>query len=461
MSHRLLRGRRLAGPVLSLVGLLALAAASVAFSLRVTPAQAVSALGQTVQVGAANPTLSTSGPGVLDLFGQSFPTKFQFAGPVRPRLVLTKITINQQVANFVGPKGRPTSERTLGNKLAGGWTRYFIWEVIFVAIGAIVLVMAYAGIRRLSWRRTLVTLCLSMAVVEGVNLGWIMLTAYSAPRILARVHSLSELVGQSEQPPIPAAPGPEVHGVQALVLGDSTAAGVGLPSVSQPSSLDKACGRSADAYAADLASVNSWNVENLSCSGATIPAGILGPQGLGGTSSAPAQLSVAKRYANVKAIVISVGADDLDWDVMVRLCAASPSCDDSASTAFFQSKLHLFTKDYYALLAQLGSLPGHPQVLINEYYDPFDPKLRCLDHVGLTAPKEHILVQRLDALNAVLAKGATASSFTSVKPDFSGHQLCTGQPYVQGIGDAAPFHPTVSGQLAIALADERALRATS
>jgi hypothetical protein len=57
----------------------------------------------------------------------------------------------------------------------------------------------------------------------------------------------------------------------------------------------------------------------------------------------------------------------------------------------------------------------------------------------------------------VLAKGAAEFGFTSVKPDFTGHQLCTTQPYVQGLGDPAPFHPTANGQLEIALADQAAL----
>jgi hypothetical protein len=43
------------------------------------------------------------------------------------------------------------------------------------------------------------------------------------------------------------------------------------------------------------------------------------------------------------------------------------------------------------------------------------------------------------------------------QPDFTGHELCTPQPYVQGLGAAAPFHPTALGQLAIALADQAAL----
>lgn len=46
----------------------------------------------------------------------------------------------------------------------------------------------------------------------------------------------------------------------------------------------------------------------------------------------------------------------------------------------------------------------------------------------------------------------------SPQPDFAGHQLCTSQPYVQGLDAAAPFHPTATGQSAIALADQAVLR---
>jgi len=69
-----------------------------------------------------------------------------------------------------------------------------------------------------------------------------------------------------------------------------------------------------------------------------------------------------------------------------------------------------------------------------------------------------ILTSRLGTLNAVLAKGATEFRFLSPLPDFTGHQLCTNQPYVQWLGDPAPFHPTALGQLAIALTDQAALR---
>lgn len=81
---------------------------------------------------------------------------------------------------------------------------------------------------------------------------------------------------------------------------------------------------------------------------------------------------------------------------------------------------------------------GHPEVVVNQYYNPFGSDLRCLGHVGLTSDKVEVLVQRLDALNAVLSKGAKASGFRSVQPDVSGHQLCSAPPYVQGLGAVPP-----------------------
>jgi hypothetical protein len=67
----------------------------------------------------------------------------------------------------------------------------------------------------------------------------------------------------------------------------------------------------------------------------------------------------------------------------------------------------------------------------------------------------------LAALNQVLAKGAAQFGFLSPQPSFAGHTLCSALPYVQGLGDAAPFHPTALGQLAIALSDEAALASQS
>jgi lysophospholipase L1-like esterase len=435
---------------------LAITIASIAFGLRVTPLQEISALGQTVGVGAAPPSLSLSGPGVVELFGQSLPTSVRFLGPVRPRLVLSSITLNQQVAGLFDPSTSDGSAQALGDRLASGWTRYFLWEIAYVGLGALLLFGIVAGWRRhaWSWKKTLVTIAGGVVLVEAINVGLIMLTATTAPAKLHHVTSLGELVGRSDDAPIAAAPGPALTGIQAVVLGDSTAAGLGDAPLADPTALDEACGRSADAYATHLADVNRWNVRNLACSGATIRVGVLGPQ-VAGDRTIPAQLAVAKRATGARAIIVSVGANDLRWAPMIRLCAAFDSCDDKASTLYYQRSLALFTRDYYELLRQLAAIPTRPRVVINLYYAPFGANDDCV--TGLTAPKIAVLLDRLDGLNAVLAEGAKTFGFLAVQPDFTGHGVCSQQPYVQGLNGNAPFHPNATGELVIALADERGL----
>ncbi len=445
--------------MLSYVGVgLLVAAAAIALALVVTPTQDTTVAGEEIGVGAAAPTLSLTGPGEVDLFGQRLPTTLDFAGPVRPRLALAHITLDRQLASMFDPgHGTLPARVAIGDALASAWTRYFVWEACITGAGALLLTGALCGWARFPWRKTLVLLGVGLVLAEAVDLGGIMITAYTAPARLAQVGSLTGLVGQAPLPTVARLSGPENNKVQAVVLGDSTAAALGNPLIAQASAQDRACRRSADAYAADLAAVNSWDVLDLACSGATIQDGILGPQ-QAGSITVPAQLAQARQAANAKLIIVSIGANDVGWSGLVGLCAAATSCADSASTAYFQQHLNTFASQYYQLLEQLALLPAHPRVLINLYYNPFDPGQGCLNGHGLDAAKEGTLTKLLDALNQVLANGATAASQTPVQPDFTGHALCDPDPYVQGVGDPAPFHPTEAGELAIALADEKALQ---
>ncbi|HTQ91961.1 MAG TPA: GDSL-type esterase/lipase family protein, partial [Streptosporangiaceae bacterium] len=210
-------------------------------------------------------------------------------------------------------------------------------------------------------------------------------------------------------------------------------------------------------YAADLAMVNNWTVLNLACSGATVQNGLLGAQVLGNGQVVPPQLAEAQRATHAKVIIVSVGADDVQWSIMTRLCVASTVCNDKVSGAFFAKLIGDFTRSYYELLGDLSALPGGPAVLINQYYSPFGPDLSCLAKYGITAAKEKVLAARLNQLNTVLAQGAQTFGFAATSPQFTGHELCTADPYVQGPDDAAPLHPTAEGELAIALADQQAL----
>ncbi len=256
---------------------------------------------------------------------------------------------------------------------------------------AVLLAGAIAGWARFSLRRTLVLLGVGLVLTEAVNLGGIMVTAYSAPARLRQAGSLTGLVGQSRLPVATKAAGAAEPGVQAVVMGDSTAAGLGLPARAHPDKLDRACHRSRYAYSVDLAALSNWDVLNLACSGATVAAGLLGPQKLAHVT-APPQLAEAKKATHASVVIVSIGANDVGWSGLLRLCAAAKSCANRASAAYFQQRLAAFTSHYYQLLEQLATLPSHPRVLVNLYYDPFDPHRGWLDRKGLDAAKEKFLI---------------------------------------------------------------------
>ncbi|WP_234344036.1 GDSL-type esterase/lipase family protein [Streptomyces sp. NRRL F-5123] len=442
--------RRARRVVVAAVALAVLSGVSVWLAVQITPMQSVSAAGQTVSVGAVQPGRSMSGPGELELFGEAITTRPHFEGPIRPLLKLTHISLGSQV----GDTG--TLLPDLSRQLTSGWLRYCLWESLIAAGCAAVIAVAVAGVRRATRRAMLTMVAAGVVSVCAVNAVGIYLLASGTPRVLRQIHSLDDLVGRTPAQPVPAAKGPALKDVNAVVLGDSTAAGIGNPLVDHPTDADRTCGRSADSFAADLASANGWNVLNLACQGATVTDGVLGVQ-TRGDDVVPPQLAVAQRATSASTVIVSIGANDMNWAALTALCAKSPVCDDKASTAYFTERLAAFTQNYLDLLQQLAALPHHPQVLINEYYDPFGPDTKCLEKEGLTPEKIQVLDSRLADINDVLDSGARTLHFTSVRPDFSGHTLCTDQPFVQDSTGKAPLHPTAAGELAVALADQQAL----
>jgi lysophospholipase L1-like esterase len=453
--RRVLDSRWLAR-LLAVVAVLLAAVLAASAALEVTPMQTVTVAGQVIKVGAA-PRLRFSGPGEVDLFGQGLPTAVSIPGPIQPELQLSQITLNSELANFVQGRGQSRAGLTLRTQLVAGWERYFAWETAAAALAALILAGAVAGWRRLPLKATGLLLVVVLFVTVALNVAGVALTADGARAALRHVSSLTQLVGtQDVSVPRSHARRRKLPGIEEVVMGDSTAAGAGLPSVAHASTADNACGRSSQSYAFDLANVNGWKALNLACDSATIAHGLLGPQQQG-TLRIPPQIDSLKQVKDPAVVIVSVGADDLQWSAILEYCAATTQCDSRASNAYFQQKLAQFSTDYLQLLIQLGSLPGHPRVIINRYYDPFGSDISCITQRGLTPAKLSTIQTWLVALNQVLAKGAAQFGFLSPQPSFAGHTLCSPLPYVQGLADAAPFHPTALGQLAIALADEVAL----
>ena len=227
-----------------LVTFMIVTAGSIWLALQVAPLQTVSAAGQTAQVGAAAPDFSLSGPGELDLFGQVVPTKPQFTGPIRPLLKLTHITIDDEVARLLRSDSPRTLELNLSQQLAQGWTHYFEWETLIAAGFAVVALVAVAGVARQPYKKMAKTVVAGLVVVIAVNVGGVLLTASSTPGVLRSVKTLDDLVGADPLTGPQQAATQPLPGVQAVVIGDSTAAAIGNPHGPNATPLDRACGRS-------------------------------------------------------------------------------------------------------------------------------------------------------------------------------------------------------------------------
>src|SRR5215469_9585571 len=197
--------------------------------------QTVTVAGQVIKVGAA-PRPGFSGPGEVDLFGQALPTAIPIPGPIQPKLQLSRITLNSELANFVQGRSESHAGLTLRAQLVAGWERYFAWETAAAAVAAVILAGAVAGWRRLPPKATGLLLVVVLVVTVALNLGAVALTADGARTALRHVSSLTQLVGSEDvSTPHPHPSRRRLPGVEEVVMGDSTAAGAGLPSVTHAS----------------------------------------------------------------------------------------------------------------------------------------------------------------------------------------------------------------------------------
>lgn len=447
----------------ALVGILAVALAAIALALVITPPQTVAAPGRPIQVGAVPPSLTLSGPAELRIDDRTVPTALQLAGPVRPLIEVSRTTINSLVARAEQSPQHGAGLKNLGSDVETAWVHYLLWQFAAVALVAFLIAggvigwdMILRSQRRVParhFRRNRIAasaICVLVAVgLDGAGL-------VQMPHTLSQVRSLTDLFG-SEPVPTIAAFGPALTDVHALVIGDSTAAGMGNPPVDSPTTEDMLCQRSRDSYAADLGAVTGWKVLNLACSGATIADGVVGSQHIG-DQTLPPQVAILKQASSASYVFVSIGANDLQMGAMVGVCVAVHECSDPAQAALFQAELDAFTHSYSQLLKVLATLPSKPTVVINVYYDALGNGT-CA-HKLLDASSVSFLRSWFDAMNTTLADGAQLFDFVTATPNFAGHQYCDPHPYVQDLSSNAPLHPNIAGELSIALADLQALYRT-
>lgn len=233
-------------------------------------------------------------------------------------------------------------------------------------------------------------------------------------------------------------------------LGDSVAAGSGLPVLSGATSLDKKCERSSQAYPYQVATKLQTSVTNLACRGAKVDEGIYGKQSRSGTRVSP-QLQTAFENGTPDLITATIGANDARWTQAIRKCyiRTCGSKFDDVRAKVYRADLRI---ELYSMLHRINekSDDNPPQVLLSGYYAPFSGA-SCTDTNRISTTEQTWLNDQTANLNQAIQSVVPYFSFASYVPlDFSGHELCSSSPWVQGASSTAPLHPTAAGQTAIA-----------
>ena len=274
--------------------------------------------------------------------------------------------------------------------------------------------------------------------------------------------NLGGMFGSPAPTPVPApspapvpSPTPQPRQRTYAALGDSVAAGLGLPAGTSPVGHPQ-CRRSSQAYSYTVASTMGLPLLHAACSGATA-GDLFTKQGVPGPNIT-AQLDTAYAGGVPALISITAGANDAHWDEFIRTCYAT-NCANSATTILanaylvsLQTKLHVA---FNSISARSRGTP--PPVVVTGYYNPLSAACTQFQS-NITAVEITWLTAETNALNQTIQNVSRHYSFVKFAPvDFTGHDICSGSSWIQGLTDAAPFHPNATGQQVIAQSVLRSL----
>lgn len=222
-------------------------------------------------------------------------------------------------------------------------------------------------------------------------------------------------------------------------LGDSVAAGLGLGNTTDQ------CGRSNQAYPHRIANSLSYQLIHIACSGAT--AGDLFTK----QEDIAPQLDTAFTSGTPTLITITAGANDVRWAEFAYRCyyrTCGTAVDTYATNTLLIALQLKLTYAFNEIQKRSNNNP--PTVIITGYYNPLSNQcIRQLDEI--TQDEVRWLNSQRNALNQTIRNTAANYPFIHYVPlNFSDHGLCSNNPWVQGLNDAAPLHPNSRGQAAIA-----------
>jgi lysophospholipase L1-like esterase len=243
-----------------------------------------------------------------------------------------------------------------------------------------------------------------------------------------------------------------------VALGDSVAAGLGLETYSDSS----ACDRTNQAYPDLVAKTLNLKLDSLACSGATLSTGILGPQTVNQLSLTP-QIDKLFNRPKPYLITITIGANDINWTGLISKCYTG-QCGSASDTAAVNQSLATLSTNLSNALTQINQhyKDAPPYVVVTGYHQVFPDSgaSTCSDLTGIDASELSWGRQVQANLNTTIQSVVNKRIFAKFAPiDFTNHELCTKNSWVQGLNDNDPYHPTDAGQAEYAKQVEAALKA--
>lgn len=240
-----------------------------------------------------------------------------------------------------------------------------------------------------------------------------------------------------------------VHNGAYVALGDSVAAGLGLPFSANPSINDIDCGLSPQAYPATLSRMINMPYVNAACNGATLN-NLSSSEKFSNNVIRP-QLDIAFSYGVPSLISITAGANDAHWDELITSCIIS-TCGSAAQTKLASSYMATVQTRMKSELQQINtrSSGNPPLTLVTGYYNPLS--LNCSKVLPTITPAEVTWISgEVNALNKTIQSSTAGFKFVKYVPvTFQGHGLCDANPWVQTFANNAPIHPNLTGQNALA-----------
>lgn len=235
------------------------------------------------------------------------------------------------------------------------------------------------------------------------------------------------------------------------------AAGVGLPNpVPVPSNYTR-CGRTSEAYPFAVAQNVGMSLLHTACSGATV--GDLFTIQRSSNTNLPPQLDTAFASGKPQLITITAGANDAHWVQFITTCYYS-NCATNNNTTLANDYLATLAAKLQALFGAIWLKSGGqpPTTIITGYYNPVSATCTSKYSNNVTSDEISWINNEVTSLNKTIQNAASAYSYVRFIPiDFTGHDICSNNSWIQGPNDAQPFHPTVTGQQVMAKAVLNAL----